>query len=371
MVLYKYLIYKLSLLLALLQASIVGQYAYAGEVFLAGGATPNQGVLWVRDSIHGVLRVYVGYEQSEKLIDKQTIVACRMLDLPGEPRTVPFSTIRHREKVFVVEHCHGNETSLFNCSTIVDSETNHKRQLRINCGRPSVNVEFLKSTNQSSVGNGSSSHLALDHDINTCFITKEEENPWIELILERTVYIHEITMITNNAVPAAVKTSNNKTGQSSYCSVTMDTGYKQTAKCSIEFKTNIIRIGLSQVNRSLSLCWLQVAAFDSSINALGITHRHWIIPSKNHSVLKLNVEDTLSKTDFSVMTSFDFLRAEEKGIVKLHALMGYLLVSKQGRYIVSAMFNSQHELWIRIAKEPGLDRKGLETSWSASWILEY
>lgn len=72
-------------------------------------------------------------------------------------------------------------------------------------------------------------------------------------------------MITKNAIPAAVKTSNNETGQTSYCRVTMDTGSKQTAICGIEFKTNIITIGLPGVKRSLSLCSLQVTAFGNFI----------------------------------------------------------------------------------------------------------
>ena len=120
----------------------------------------------------------------------------------------------------------------FNIQCSVASQTNHKRQLRINCGRPSgdasnslvfvffvfnsflalvplriswlaflalvlflsalvffypiffdyfskinllpaVNVKFLNATHQSSVANGSSMILALDHGINTCFYTRE------------------------------------------------------------------------------------------------------------------------------------------------------------------------------------------------------
>ena len=91
----------------------------------------------------------------------------------------------------------------------------------------------------------------------------QEEDPWIELRLERTVYIHEIILITKNAIPAIVKTSRNKnTGQTSSCRVAMDTGHKQTAKCSMEFKADLIRVGLPKgVKRSLSLCWMQAAAF--------------------------------------------------------------------------------------------------------------
>lgn len=102
--------------------------------------------------------------------------------------------------------------------------------------------------------------------------SRQEEDPWIELRLERNVYIHEITMITKNAIPVAVKTTNNETGQTGYCRVTMDTGSKQTAKCSIESKTNIIRIGVLGVNRSLSLCWLQLAAFGNDNSSCSMLH---------------------------------------------------------------------------------------------------
>lgn len=98
---------------------IIVLFLSCSSVILYGGATPNQGDLWVRDSVHGVLRVYMSYEQGNKLPYAAAKVACRMLGFHGQPRNAPFSTIRHRQNVFVVKHCHGNETSLFNCSTIV------------------------------------------------------------------------------------------------------------------------------------------------------------------------------------------------------------------------------------------------------------
>ena len=88
--------------------------------FLEGGATPNQGGVWVRDAVHGELRVYVPYDQSDQLLNKEATVACMMLGLAGQPRAIPFSSVRHRENVLVVKYCHGNESSLFHCSALVN-----------------------------------------------------------------------------------------------------------------------------------------------------------------------------------------------------------------------------------------------------------